>query len=188
MLRAGFGIFYDRLADTSTLSGGPIQRRDAAVVFDFESGLLSHHSVARHAERQHGRRSSCSWWTRTIVAPRTYQASVGVDRQINKYARVSVTYLNSRGAHLLRPRNINTPINGAYPDGDNELRILTESTGFSRSNQLIVSPNVNYKKMFVFGFYTLSYGKDDNEGEPANPYNFARSGDHRLSAMCGSGF
>jgi hypothetical protein len=106
-----------------------------------------------------------------FVAPRTYQATVGVDRQINKYARVSLTYLNSRGAHLLRQRNINTPINGVYPDGDNELRILSESTGFSRSNQLIVSPSMNYKGMFVFGFYALSYGSDDNEGEPANPYN-----------------
>jgi hypothetical protein len=25
--------------------------------------------------------------------------------------------------------------------------------------------------LFVFGFYSLSYGKDDNEGQPNNPYN-----------------
>jgi hypothetical protein len=30
---------------------------------------------------------------------------------------------------------------------------------------------VNYRKMFLFGFYALSYGKDDNEGLPADPYN-----------------
>ena len=41
----------------------------------------------------------------------------------------------------------------------------------SRSNQLIISPNFNYKKIFLFGFYGLSYGKDNNEGEAANPYN-----------------
>jgi hypothetical protein len=51
------------------------------------------------------------------------------------------------------------------------LRELTESNGFSRTNQLIFSPNVSYKKLFLFGFYALSYGQDDNEGMPANPYN-----------------
>ncbi len=25
--------------------------------------------------------------------------------------------------------------------------------------------------MFLFGFYAYSHGKDNNEGEPANPYN-----------------
>jgi hypothetical protein len=30
---------------------------------------------------------------------------------------------------------------------------------------------VNYKKLFLFGFYVYSHGKDDNEGEPANPNN-----------------
>ena len=47
-----------------------------------------------------------------LVAPRTYQSTVGLDRQINKYARVSVTYMNSRGVHIQRSRNINAPIDG----------------------------------------------------------------------------
>jgi hypothetical protein len=36
---------------------------------------------------------------------------------------------------------------------------------------LILSPSFNYKKIFLFGFYGLSYGKTDSEGQPANPYN-----------------
>jgi hypothetical protein len=58
-----------------------------------------------------------------------------------------------------------------YPFGDSGIRLLTETAGLSRSHQLFVSPNINYKKMFLFGFYSLSYGKDDNEGQPADPYN-----------------
>jgi hypothetical protein len=106
-----------------------------------------------------------------IRAPRTYQLNAGVDRQINKYARFSVTYFNNRGAHLQRSRDINAPIDGAYPSGDPQLRLLTESTGLSRSNQITVSPNVNYKKMFLFGFYSFGYGRTDAEGQPADPYN-----------------
>ena len=157
VLRAGFGIFYDRLADTVTVTAdrfnGLTQQSYLILNPDFFPTIPSLATLngARQAQQLQLVDSH-------FVAPRTYQASIGVDRQINKYARVSVTYLNSRGVHLLRQRNINTPINGVYPDGDNELRILNESTGFSRSNQVIVSPSLNYKKMFVFGFYALSYG------------------------------
>jgi hypothetical protein len=34
-----------------------------------------------------------------------------------------------------------------------------------------LSPTINYKKIFVFGFYNLSYGMTDAEGQPADPYN-----------------
>src|SRR5207247_5085929 len=98
-----------------------------------------------------------------IRAPRTYQVNAGVDRQINKYARFSVTYFSNRGVHLQRSRDINAPINGAFPSGDTQLRLLTESTGFSRTHQLIISPNANYKKMFLFGFYSFAYGRTDAE-------------------------
>jgi hypothetical protein len=95
---------------------------------------------------------------------------VGVDRQINAFAKVSVQYISSRGVHLLRSRNINAPL-GGYPYGDSGIRQLYEDTGFSRTHTVLISPNINYKKMFLFGFYAISYGKDDNEGQPANPYN-----------------
>ena len=41
----------------------------------------------------------------------------------------------------------------------------------SRTRQFFVSPAVNYKKLFLFGFYSLSYGKTNAEGTPADPYN-----------------
>src|SRR5258708_30498380 len=126
-----------------------------------------------------------------IGAPRNYQLSAGIDRQVNKYFRFSTQYVENRGVHPQRLRNINAPIGGVYPFGDRQLRELTESTGFSRIHQLIFSPSVNYKKMFLFGFYGLSYGKDDN-GQPANPYNLRAEygpssfGDGRHRAVIGT--
>ena len=104
-------------------------------------------------------------------APVIWQANLGVDRQVNKYFRVSVNYIASRGVHLQNTRNVNTPVNGICPFGDRAIRNLTESAGLSRTNQLMVSPNLNYKKLFFFGFYSLSRGKSNNEGQPADPYN-----------------
>lgn len=106
-----------------------------------------------------------------IKASRTYQGSIGVDRQVNKYVRMSVNYVESRGVHLQRTRDINAPVSGVFPFGDTQIRMLTEATGFSRSHQLNITPSINYKKMFLAGYYTLSYGKSDAEGQPADPYN-----------------
>ena len=101
-----------------------------------------------------------------------YQSSIGMERQLNKYAKLSVNWIDTRGAHLLNSRNINTPIDGSYPFGDASIRLLTESAGFSRVNQLVVNTNVNYKKLYVCSDTTrYSYAKDDNEGLPADPYN-----------------
>ena len=94
-----------------------------------------------------------------------------MDRQVTKSMKISAVYLNGRGTHLSRSRDINAPIDGLYPYGDSQLRYLTESTGFSRTNQIQISPSVNYKKLFLFGFYALSYGKTDAEGQAADPYN-----------------
>jgi len=170
VLRAGLGIFYDRLADTYTLNAlrynGVTQQSYLITNPDFFPNIPSLSSLASEVQPQ-----QLQLLYGNIKAPRTYQTSVGVDRQINKYARLSVNYISSRGVHLLRSRDINAPIDGIYPYGEQEARFLTESTGFSRTNQLFVSPTVNYKKMFLFGFYALSYGKDDNEGQPSDPYN-----------------
>ena len=58
-----------------------------------------------------------------------------------------------------------------YPAGDRSVRLLTESAGTSRLNQLVAGANISYRKLFLFGSYTLSYGMADNEGLPADPYN-----------------
>ena len=107
----------------------------------------------------------------TARAPRNYQGSLSLERQVNKYVKLTTAYIESRGVHLSRQLDANTPLDGVYPYGDTEVRLLTETTGFSRTHQLVVSPNINYKKLFLFGFYSYSHGQTDAEGMPANPYD-----------------
>ena len=170
VLRAGFGVFYDRISDSTALQvaryNGVTQQAYLIQNPDFFPQIPSLASLAGTQQPQ-----QLQYLYAGIDAPRTFQASVGIDRQINRYFRLSTQYVSSRGVHLLRSRNINAPIDGVYPYGDREVRLLTESTGFSRTNQFIVAPNVGYKKLFLFGFYSLSYGMSDAEGQPADPYN-----------------
>jgi len=168
VVRGGFGTFYSRIPLASTLSAdlynGVTQQSyfiTNPIFFPAIPTLTALNKSPQQIQELYA----------GIVAPRNYQASIGVDRTITKYVRFSAQYLTSRGVHLTRSLNINTPLNGVYPFGNTQLLDLTESNGFSRTNQLIMSPSVNYKKFFLFGFYSYSHGKDDNEGAPSNPYN-----------------
>ncbi|HTQ53851.1 MAG TPA: carboxypeptidase regulatory-like domain-containing protein [Bryobacteraceae bacterium] len=170
VLRAGVGVFYDRFAVANTLSAlrynGLTQQSYLIVNPDFFPAIPSLSSLAGSAQPQELQLIYAG-----LKAPRNYQASVGLDRQINRHFRINATYVASRGVHLVRSVDINAPIDGVYPYGESGQRLLTESVGFSRSNMLFVSPNLNVGKIFLFGFYGLSYGMDDNEGAPADPYN-----------------
>jgi hypothetical protein len=191
VVRAGFGIFYDRIADSVTLGAdrfnGVTQQSFFLLNPDFFPIIPSLGSLTGTQGPQQLQLKYSG-----LRAPRQYQASVGMDRQINKYARVTVQYLEQRGVHLQNIRNINTPIGGVYPFGDQQLRELTETSGYSRQHMLFVNPNINYKKLFLFGFYGLSYGKSNNEGFPANPYNLRAEygpssfGDIRNRAVLGT--
>ena len=170
VLRLGAGFFYDRVVDSTIVSSlrynGIAQQAYQILNPDFYPNVPSIASLSSAKLPQQLRLLDSN-----LVAPRQFQTNAGLERQINKYARVSVNYIYTKGTHLLLSRDINAPLNGAYPFGDKQVRISTESDGVSQSHQVIVSPNISYKKLFLFGFYNLSYGKDNNEGEPANPYN-----------------
>ncbi len=170
VLRAGAGVFYSRLQESATLEtlryDGSTQQSYIVFNPDFYPAIPSVSTLASSLQPQRLYGINTAY-----AAPRTYQASVSLERQISRSFRMSAQYINSRGAHLSRTVNVNAPVNGVYPYGDQQLRLDTQSTGFSRTNQLIVAPNVNFKKVFLFGFYALSYGKSDAEGTAADPNN-----------------
>ncbi len=170
VLRAGAGIFYDRLPLTLTLNSlrydGVTQQSYVITNPTFYPAIPTADVLAANQQPQQLRPVYAD-----IRVPRLYQSNLGIERQFSKYAKLSVNWIDTRGAHLLNSRNINTPIDGVYPFADPSIRLITESAGFSRVNQVVANTTVNYRKMFLFGYYALSYAKDNNEGLPADPYN-----------------
>ena len=170
VLRAGFGTFYDRIPNTLILNArrydGTTQQSYLIANPPFYREIPPAAALEAGQEPQQLRPIFSG-----IVAPRLYQTSLGIDRRFYRSARLSVNWIQTRGVHLLDARNINAPVGGAWPYGDRAIRVLTESAGLSRLNQLVVSPTINYRKLMLFGFYSLSYGRDNNEGMPADPYN-----------------
>jgi hypothetical protein len=170
VVRAGAGAFYDRIPPATTLNrlryDGVTQQ--SYLIFNpaFFPAVPSIAELAAGEQPQELQPVAAG-----LVTPRLYQASVGIERQLNSKSRVSLTEIESRGVHLANQRNINTPLNGVYPFGDPTIRLLTESSGVSRQHQLVSNINGQWHRLVLFGFYALSYGEDDNEGLPADPYN-----------------
>ncbi|MEO8028654.1 MAG: carboxypeptidase regulatory-like domain-containing protein [Bryobacteraceae bacterium] len=168
IFRGGFGIFYDRLSENSILASerfnGITQQSYLLQNPDTFPVIPSLASLAASPQR-------LQIIDNAYRAPRVYQISAGIERQLTQKMRLSIQYISARGVYVSRQRNINAPINGLYPFGDKQLRYLSEATGFSRSNQLVLSPNMSFRRVSLFGFYSLGFGRSDAEGLPADPYN-----------------
>ncbi len=190
VIRAGFGIFYDRFALGNTLTAerynGQVQQQYVVTNPTFfptvptASALLS---LAGVQETQ-----STIWEVdRHLRAPQMFQSSVSVERQLPKNSTLSVTYVNSHGLHQLWSRDINAPLPGTYsattpasavyPLGSPTPIFLMTSSGLYNQNQIVTNINSRLNaNISLFGFYTLNYARSNTDGIgsfPANPYNFA---------------
>ncbi len=188
VLRAGFGIFYDRFTQTQLLQAerlnGINQQQFVVTSPDCldsfpEDPLLSPPPGCQISATLPSKYQVDS----NLRAPYTMQMGVGLERQLSKNATLSVTYLNSHGVHQLFTRDINAPLPGTYTLGDPSAGKLPnpdygniyqyESDGLFNQNQLITNFNLRMgAKLMLFGFYTLGYA-DSNGTSPMNPYNIA---------------
>jgi hypothetical protein len=165
VLRAGFGIFYDRfgynLVQQAERLDGETQQSIVVQNPDFYPTIPSFSALQALSTAS----PTIYQINPNLRAPYTMQAATSVERQVTKAATLSLTYLNSRGEHALFIRNINAPVNGVYPlqaqyNHDNVYQY--DSAGIFRQNQLIANVRVAAgKKVSLFGFYTLSYANSN---------------------------
>jgi hypothetical protein len=98
-----------------------------------------------------------------------------------------MSYINARTEHLLRVRNINTPLPGTYnplipssgirPFGNGQNIFEYESSGRFNQNQFIVNVSHRFSRTAnMSAFYVLAKANSDTEGSstnPANPYDLS---------------
>jgi Carboxypeptidase regulatory-like domain len=201
VLRAGFGMFYDRFTSDLLLQSERVNGLNQAqevisnpAYCPDSPGLTCLNIPAQPCSTANGRviPNSCSRYQidPNLRAPYIMQAGASVERQLTKSANVTITYLNSRGVHALLVSNINAPIPGTYPPGDpfsatavrpfgNVGNIFDyQSDAVFRQRQLIVNSNIRAgAKLSLFGFYMLNYADSDTAGPStfsSNPYNLAQ--------------
>ncbi len=168
VLRAGYGIFYDRFAYDYLLQAerfnGVTQQQYVVANPDFYPQIPTPAQLSMLATN-----SPTSYQVaNNLHVPYTMETAFSVEQQVTKHATVSVTYLNSRGIHQLILRNANAPLPGTYPPsdvrplGNNDNVYQYNSGGVYEENQLIT--NVRYalgSKISLFGFYALTFANSD---------------------------
>jgi len=178
VLRAGFGMFYDRfgydLVAQQQRLNGRIQQQFIVNNPDFY--LTNTPAVSQL--QQSGARATIYETNLHLRTPYTIQTGVSVERQLSKSANLAVTYLNARGVHAFFANNINAPNptnNGQRPLPNQGNIFQFESDGIFRQNQIIVNSSIRMgTKVSAFGYYSLNYAKSDTGGSgyfPSNPYD-----------------
>src|SRR5262249_4393326 len=120
VLRAGWGIFYDRFGQDLLLQAqrlnGVTQQRFIVNDPDFFPNIPTAVELAASATSP-----TIYQVDPKLKSPYTMQAGVTLERQLSKFANVAVTYLNSRGVHTLLTRNINAPQAPNFDDASRPL-------------------------------------------------------------------
>ena len=179
VLRAGFGMFYDRFPSNLVLQAERLNGVTQLQTIIPEPIGYPNYPTGGNLGAAPAR--TIYQMSSNLRAPYTMQSAVSVERQIAKAATVSVTYLNSLGDHQLFSRNANAPLPGTYIPGDptsgtrpfgNQVGNIYQydSEGVFRQNQLIANFRINYgARVSLFGFYTLSYASSNAGGGASNP-------------------
>ena len=178
VLRAGFGMFYDRFAYNLELQqlrynvNGSLQNEYQVANPQFFLGqtpVLPPTATGTNVYENNP----------NLHAPYTIQTGVTLERQLTKTANLAVTYLNSRGVHQFYTDNLNPfipdptpsdPTNGARSNPAEGNVFQYQSEGIFKQNQLIVNGSIRMgTKLSLFGYYTLNYADSDTSGAGTFP-------------------
>lgn len=188
VLRAGFGIFYDRLPGSDLLSVHHYQLQDKIVLNNpnCSSTASSLDSIdLSTCSSGAGANSSQNEPVHyqidpTYHSPYTSQLGASIERQVTKTATATVTYLHSFGPHQLVTTNANqlNPTTGTYPinAAGGYIYQFTPEAVF-KENQIITSVNATItKNLSVVGFYTLAFANSDGGAgsNASNAYNLSQ--------------
>ncbi len=171
VVRAGFGIFYDRFTYDLALQqqrlNGITQQQFLVTNPAFfltdtpDPATLPSGATAPTIYRANP----------NLRTPMIMQTGISVERQLTKNANLSVTYLTSRGTHQFFTENINPPECSTNPCdasvaprplGTSDNIYQYQSEGVFKQNQLIINSSVRLgTKLSLFGYYTLNYANSD---------------------------
>ncbi len=186
VLRAGLGMFYQRIDDDQMIVAAHLnglnQRQYIVTAPSFYPNVPTSATLASLAAAL----PTSYLFSPTLQAPDTLTTSVSLERQLGPNTSLTVTYLHSRGQHQLLTNDINAPLPGTYNPAlpTSGLRPLGaaagniyeyQSAGIFRQNQITV--NFHYHPSSgrsLFGYYSFNDAHSDTAGAgsfPTNPWN-----------------
>ena len=187
VLRAGFGMFYDRFEASNVLQADRLNGTREVQFVVTNPNFFPNPPTALPSRP--ATLPTTYQIDHSLRAPYLMESAVSLETQLTKIAILKISYLNSRGGNQVLLNNINTPLpgtiippyylnptTGTRPFGDAAGNIYQyQSEGIFRQSQLFVQSTVRAgAKLMLFGYYVLNYANGDTSGAgsfPSNPYN-----------------
>jgi len=179
VIRGGAGIFYDLIRTSTTLQANRFDGNTEQQYIVTDPVLLSLFPAVPSSSGLAALKQPQTIWHKVpdITEPYYLQSSISIERTLPRHTTLSVSYLDTRGLHQLRSRDLNAPVpgTGTRPFG-NAFNIYDyETTGIYRQHLLVVNatlrPNakINLNANYTFG---KASGDTDGAGSfPADSYN-----------------
>jgi hypothetical protein len=174
-LRAGAGLFYQRIPPTVTLDTIRFdgQRQQRLVV----SRPTFFPEIPQELPEAVTRVPTVYVLAAEVEAPRSLLGTLSYERRLFGDVVASVGYSYERGEHLLRTRNVNAPIGDVRPFPDRGAVLQYESSGRLERHGMVLALRTNWsRKVTVFGNYTLGSSRSDTDRPttaPADSYDLA---------------
>lgn len=176
VIRAGFGIFYQRLDITNVLTAvrynGVTQRSFVVTNPDFYPAIPPPSSLSSTTSQE-----SIEELSPNLRAPYTVDSALSLERQLPAHTTLALSYVNSRGMHQFMTNDINAPLPGTwnpqnpvsavYPLATTNPIFLVESEGLYNQNQLIANVNAQLNdSTSFFGSYVFNRAMSNTDYSP----------------------
>jgi hypothetical protein len=191
VIRGGYGIFYDRFSQTNVLQAlrynGSTQTNYLITAGNVgAAAALAYYPDLPPVSSLTAKNQAIYTIDRQMRSPYMGQLAIGLDRQLPARTQLSINFVNTRGIHALRTRNINAFLPGTYTGPGTGVRPFAgqnipgsngdiyqyETSGIFKQTQLIVNANTRVNSHIQLqGYYSFGESHTNANGFPMNQYD-----------------
>jgi hypothetical protein len=186
VIRGGYGIFFTRFAENNVLQALRFNGVEQTNYLISNSptnpaalSALSYYPFLPPTAGLTVENQAIYTLDKSIRSPYMMQTAIGVDRQLPGRTQLSVNFVDTRGLHSLRTRDINAPLpDGLRPFAGTNVPNANgdiyqyETSGIFKQMQIMTNVNTRVNShLQLQGYYVLGEAHTNANGFPMNQYN-----------------